>query len=650
MRKKVWTSTPIFIILSIVMAFMAGISYSYSFRLFVIEIVTAIVAMIIVAAYSLRFKLYMNKIISKAITNIKGINQSYFERFKMPVILVGKYGEILWSNSRFKKRLYSAKNPVNENVSIFLDNKKIDEISDVEGYDICWEGKRYTVYVTELEDSYLCMFIDDTYYKDTVKKYIDSQKSVALIIFDNYDEFANNSEENSMKANLSLETLLLRYANENEALFKKLSTDRYMIVFDKVHLDMEIAKQFPVLKEVRSIKYNQMEVTISIGIGNGCDSLVESEQNAKKALDMALGRGGDQVVVNEKGEYAFFGGVSEGIEKLSKVRTRIIANSIQKVVAESDKVFIMGHCFADMDCVGASVGLQPVMKRNFKKYSKIIIDYDTSTAQQLIDEVKKENSEIFTTPAEALKEITPKTLLIVVDTHIPDFVQSKEVLDKCKRVVVIDHHRKMVNFIDNSLVFFHEPMCSSASEMVTELLTYMGDNAVTKIQANALLAGIMLDTKNFIVRTGVRTFEAAAFLRKNGANTIETRALFANNIEMYREKYKIISNVEIYNNCAVAIAHQDINNIRVIASQSADELLSLSDVSASFVIYKTDNVVNISSRSYGKLNVQLVMEKLGGGGHQNMAAAQLENISLEEGKSQLIELIEQIEIENVSDK
>lgn len=650
MRKKVWTLTPFFIIFSVVMLFMAYNTSYYNKTLAIIQAVVALVATALIIALTIRFKRYIHKTVAKAFNDLKDVNQSYLERFKMPVVVVGKYGEILWSNSRFKKRLCSAKNPVNESISPFIANKNIDEIVDMEGLDVYCDGRQYTVYCTESDDSYVCFYIDNTYYKETLAKFTDTQKSVALISIDNYEDFANDGEEESARVILELESILSRFANENEALFKKLVSNKYMVIFDKIHLDREISKKFPILKEIRNIRYYQSEATISIGIGNGCETLVESEQQARKALDMALGRGGDQVAIMENGNYEFFGGVSAGVEKLSKVRTRIIATSIQRAITESDKVLIMGHRFADLDCVGAAVGLQPVIKKGFKKYCRIVIDKETAMATQLIDLVCQEEKDIFITPEEAEKELTAKTLLIVVDTHIPDFVQSTELLNKCKRVVVIDHHRKMVNFIDDSLVFFHEPMSSSASEMVTELITYIGENYVSKLQANALLAGIMLDTKNFVVRTGVRTFEAAAFLKKNGANTVETRALFANNIDTYKEKYKIICNAEVINNCAISVFDEEQENIRIVAAQAADELLSVADVSASFVIFKTDNnIINISSRSYGKLNVQRVMEKMGGGGHQNMAATQIKNVTIEQAKNQLLESIDEVYEEMKSD-
>lgn len=642
MKRKVWTLSPWFIIFSAVMIAMALLSYNFNFNLFCIEMTLAVVSVVLVFIFNLRYKRYINKSISKTVKKLRTANQTTLERYKMPVVAVGRFGDIIWSNSRFKKKLCQGKNPSNESISAFLSGKKIEDIADSEYTDIYYDGKQYSVYCTEIDDGYICFFIDNTYYKEIHQKYVDSQKAVALIVFDNYEEFANDSDEESARILLSLETVLLRFASENNALFKKLSTNKYLVIFDKVNLDLQIQKKFPVLQEVRSIKYRDSVATISIGVGHGCDSLVESELQARKSLDMALGRGGDQVAILTDGNYEFYGGTSAGVEKLSKVRSRVIATSIQRAILESDRVFIMGHRFADLDCVGSAVGLQAVVEHSLKKYCRIVINKNTAMASNLIDLAQSHNKSLFISPEEALKEITPRTLLIIVDTHIPTFVESQEVLEKCKRIVVIDHHRKMINFINNAIVFYHEPTSSSASEMVTELVTYLGENYITKVEAMALLSGIMLDTKNFVVRTGVRTFEAAAFLRKKGADTVETKALFADSIESYKEKYKVVSNAEIIDNCAVSTVDSLSGDVRLIAAQAADELLSVSNVIASFVIFQTDDVVNISARSFGKLNVQLIMELLGGGGHQNMAATQIKNITLSQGKEQLLEAINKI--------
>jgi c-di-AMP phosphodiesterase-like protein len=276
--------------------------------------------------------------------------------------------------------------------------------------------------------------------------------------------------------------------------------------------------------------------------------------------------------------------------------------------------------------------------------SRIVLDEKTTMASVLVNYVKEERSdeEIFISPEEA-RNISPRTLLIIVDTHTPDFVESREVLEKCQRVVVIDHHRKMVNFIKNALILCIEPTASSASEMCTEIISYMGDMDLTSLEAESLLSGIVLDTKNFVMKTGVRTFEAAAYLRKKSANTVTVKRFFADSIDTYKEKYNIVSKAEIFNGCAISESDSNAPNIRLVTSQAADELLMVSDVYASFVIFQTpDGTVSVSARSYGKINVQIIMELMGGGGHQTMAATQIKNTTKADVKRKLIEVINDV--------
>ena len=621
------------------MLVMACVTYKYDTTAAFTELGVAVGSSVIVFVFTFRFRRHVDRTIKGIFSGVSEINRSFLERFKMPVVATGKYGDILWSNSRFKKQLCLGRNPLNESIATYLGDREIETVADSEGFELDLNGNHYTVFCTAVSDGYICYYIDNTNYYDVYKKFNDTRKSVALIVFDNREEFSSNSEEESAAVLLELESKLLHYASDNNAFYKKLPSNRYMIIFDKVNLDRQIAEKFPILKEVRGITFNNSVATISIGIGCGCDTLVESEKKARKALDMALGRGGDQVAVTKDATYEFFGGVSAGIEKMSKVRSRVIATSISRVISESDRVLIMGHRFSDLDSVGAAVGLQPVIRDAFKKPCYVVINKQTSMAKSLIELVEADNRDVFITPEEAAHNLSVKTLMIIVDTHIPDFVESPELLSKCRKVVVIDHHRKNVNYIDDALVFFHEPTVSSASEMVTELITYLGENCVSRLQAEALLSGIMLDTKNFVLRTGVRTFEAAAFLRKKGADTVETKELFSSSLETHKKKYKIVDNAEIVCGCAVAATLDEDPNIRMVAAQAADELLTVENVAASFVIFASDGVLNISARSYGRLNVQLVMEVLGGGGHQNMAAAQLSNITLSEAREKLIAAI-----------
>lgn len=643
MRRKVWTMGPWFLIFSVLLICMAAFTYQYNFILFCAETALSVVSAVIVILSRIRLKKYIDKTVTNTIANISDVNQSYLERFKMPVVVVGKFGDIIWSNSRFKKQLCMGRNPVNENISVYLNSRALHEAADSDMVETDFDGHHYAVYCTSADEGYIFFFIDFTHYNTIAKKFNETKKSVALVEFDNREQFSNDSEEDTVAVVMELENKLLHFAIENKALYKRLPSNKYMIIFDKVHLDKLVSNKFPILKEIRTIKFNNREATVSVGIGAEYDTLVESEQAARKALDMALGRGGDQVAVMKNGNYEFFGGVSSGIERMSKVRTRVVATSISRVLSESDRVLIMGHRFSDLDCVGAAVGLQPVIEKEFKKHCRVVINKETSMAKSLIDYVESENLDIFINKEEALKTMSQRTLLIIVDTHIPDVVEFPEVLEKSKRTVVIDHHRKMVNFIDNAIVFYHEPTSSSASEMVAELITYLGENYCSKLQAEALLSGIMLDTKSFVIRTGVRTFEAAAFLRKKGADTVDTKRLFSSTLDTHKEKYKIVDSAEITNGCAVAVTDSEDENIRLISAQAADELLSVEGVDAGFVIFRSkDKSVNISARSYGKLNVQLVMEALGGGGHQNMAATQLGRITLREAKDLLLTAINNI--------
>ena len=361
---------------------------------------------------------------------------------------------------------------------------------------------------------------------------------------------------------------------------------------------------------------------------------------------MALGRGGDQAAIKKNDSYKFFGGVSKGVEKRDKVKTRVIAATLTNHIDNSSNVIIMGHRFSDLDSVGSCIGMWSAVVKGLNKNAYILINRQQTLAKSLVASFEKAGFDsIFKTEDEALDLLDEHSLLIIVDTHNPNFVESKEVYERCDRVVVIDHHRMMVNHIDKALVFFHEPYASSASEMTAELVQYLGHNSLSRLESEALLSGIMLDTKNFVLRTGVRTFEAAAYLKSNGADTVEVKRLFSNSIDTYKVKYKLVSEAEIFNYCAIASADEDIPDIRIASAQAADELLGIENVKASFVIYKTGKTVNISARSLGDMNVQVIMEQLGGGGHQMMAACQLENTGIAEARERLVEIISGLDVD-----
>ena len=530
-------------------------------------------------------------------------------------------------------------------MNAYLSGNDVFEIADGEGVEIAIDGKEFTAYCISTGDGsvVVCHFIENTYYKNMVREYNASLPCVALITFDNAEDFYSGSDESFSTIMISVEAHLQRWALEYNALYKKISNNRFMIIFRDTDVDKMIGLKFPILKDIRSISSTRLIATISVGLSRGCKTVKESEANARKALEMALGRGGDQVAIIKDNSYEFFGGTAAATEKISKVRMRVIANAISRAVNDSDKVYIMGHRFSDLDCVGAAIGLQCIMEKSFKRYSKVVVDRLSSMSNQLIDYTENRlETNIFISPEEALKGVTARSLLIVVDTHIKNSLESPELFEKCKRCVVIDHHRKSVNHIQSALVFCHEPSASSASEMCSEIISYMDDSQLGYVQADALLSGIMLDTKNFVLKTGVRTFEAAAYLRRKGANTLTVKEMFSGSIDTYREKVEIVCRSEMHRGCAISKTDIVAEDIRLAAAQAADEMLTLQGVNASFVIFTNGTQINISARSYGRINVQLIMEKLNGGGHQTMAATQLQNITQQEAYVRLIRAINEV--------
>lgn len=643
MRKKHWTVTPLFFIFGVIMLFMAIASHSYNKILCYIEMGISIVSIVVVAVLLLRFRSYVSSIVRSSADKINGIDSSFLEKYKYPIAIVGTNGDILWCNVRFRKQMSNAKNPEGDNISAYLSGFDFEDFAVGEGTDIAHDGKEYTAYCIDTDNGYICHFIDNTYYKSMVREYNKSLPCVALITFDNIDDFSNSSDEEISQVVSAVETCFQKWANLYGALYKEISNNRYMIIFRETDVEKMISEKFSILKEVHEISVRQHTATISVGLCRGAKTIKESELNARKALEMALGRGGDQVAIIKNNSYDFFGGTAAASEKLSKVRMRVIASAISRAVADCDKVLLMGHRFSDLDCVGAAIGMQCIMEKSFKRYSKIVIDKENSMAKQLITYTEsKLDSNIFISAQEAIKNITPRTLLIILDTHLKNSLESAEVYEKCKRVIVIDHHRKAVNYINNALVFCHEPSASSASEMCSEIISCLDDSPLGYVQADALLSGIMLDTKNFVLKTGVRTFEAAAYLRKKGANTLTVKEMFSDSVETYKEKSDIVCKANIYKNCAFSIASQKDGEIRLAAAQAADEMLTLQGVDASFVLFEGEGRINISARSYGRINVQIIMEKLGGGGHQTMAAAQLYDITMELAYQKLMSVIDEV--------
>ncbi len=574
-------------------------------------------------------------------------------KFPAPAAIIDKEGKIIWYNIAFNERIY-------EHDAFGMDIERLTGISiekalkSHEGAVDYFSGDyRITAVVTDKENTDLTLIcFEDVRDYLKLKKEVDEKRPVVMMIMvDNYDDlFSDIKESEKAHINIQIDKVMEGFSEESGGLVRKISNDRFIAVVENRYLEKLCAGRFKMLDKAREITVgDRMTVTLSVGVGRNADTISESEQLAKQALDMALGRGGDQAAIkNPDGAFEFFGGVSKGVEKQTKVKTRIISTALFELVKQSEKVYIMGHRFGDLDSLGAGTGLCGAIAST-GKYVRFVVDKSKCLATPIIDRLTENLEEdIFISPDEAVAEFTEKSLLIIVDTQNKDILESKELYEKAKQIVVIDHHRKVVNYVDNAVIFHHEPYASSASEMVAELIQYLtGIEKLSSYYADAMLAGITLDTKNFIMRTGVRTFEAAAFLRKLGADTVAVKKLFANTAEIYKRRSELIASSEIYKNCAVAITDRECPDIRIIAAQAADEMLSIQGVDASFTVYMQGGAANYSARSYGAINVQIIMEKLGGGGHQTMAGAMIRDISPEEAMNKLLAAIDEY-VESIS--
>lgn len=648
-RRRIWISSPVYYVLAAAMFCMAAISLFWSPVAFVVEAAVAVAACVAVILGENRFKAHIGSAVRAAKNVLTAQDYDALEKFSIPVAAVAEEGDLVWANEAFLQAVSGRKDVRGDNVLRFIYPKTLHQVAADKGTDITIQEKEYTVHAVKTFRGYVLYFIDDTYYKDINRRYNEKRPVVASISFDNREELARDSSGmEDARISSEVESVLSHWAQEMGGFLKKVSGSRFFMMTDEAHIVAAKEKRFEILDKVREIKTNEgRRATVSIGVGRGASSLEESEHWARQALDMALGRGGDQVAVKQKDDtYEFFGGLSKGVEKRDKVRTRVIAATLSDHVNASDVVLIMGHKFSDLDSVGSAVGMWSAVAKGLGHEAYIVIDREQSLAKQIITSMEKvtQDRRIFIEPWEAMPMITGKTLLIVVDTHSPSFVESPDLLRQVSRVVVIDHHRMMVKHIDNAIVFYHEPYASSASEMVAELVQYISGNCLSRMEAEALMAGIMLDTKSFVLKTGVRTFEASAYLRRRGADTVEVKRLFSNSIDTYKAKSQLVSSAEIYNNCAIACSAENIPDIRVASAQAADELLSIQGVTASFVLFQTGSTVSISARSLGDVNVQILMEALGGGGHLTMAGAQLANSNLRDARQKLISVLnEQLE-------
>ncbi|WP_400244626.1 DHH family phosphoesterase [Niallia sp. JL1B1071] len=490
----------------------------------------------------------------------------------------------------------------------------------------------------------LLYFFDVTEQTEIEKLYEDERTAIAIIFLDNYDDLTQGMDDQTRSSiNNSVTAILNKWATDNGVLLKRISSDRFIAIFNE-HILQSLEKgKFTILDDVRELTTKQnVPLTLSIGVGSGVSSLPELGNIAQSSLDLALGRGGDQVAIKQpNGKVKFYGGKTNPVEKRTRVRARVISHALKELVLDSDKVIIMGHKNPDMDAIGAAIGIHKVAQMNQKEAYIVINFQEIDTAvRRLIEEIKKQESLFtkFITPDQALEMATGDTLLVVVDTHKPSLVIEEHLLNKIEDVVVIDHHRRGEEFIENPLLVYMEPYASSTAELVTELLEYQPKSVkIEMLEATALLAGIIVDTKSFTLRTGARTFDAASYLRGQGADTVLVQKFLKEDIDNYVKRAKIIENVQFYKKgIAIATAKEAEVVDSVLIAQTADTLLTMDGIIASFVIaHRGETMIGISARSLGEINVQIIMESLHGGGHLTNAATQLSNMPMEEVEARL---------------
>lgn len=579
----------------------------------------------------------------------------------IPLVLVETDGNIVWRSKKFVEefqnidiRTYLV--PIVKEIKLDIEKNKDEAIEITKQFNI--DKKVYKIRGSVLrakrrekkrqkEYTVSLYFIDETKYNELFDLYNKSKTCIGIAMIDNYEELIQRIlPEKKIELLAKIEKEIIEWITRTGGLIIKTERDHFAFVFEQQYLSEFEKERFNILDKVKTIELDdgKIPITLSIAVSNDGKNNYEKYKSALTAMDIVLGRGGDQAVVRKNGKYKFYGGKTLEVEKRTKVKARTISQSISKAILESDNVVIMGHKNIDIDAIGSALGLYRLSK-TLEKECYIISEPQGKSLEKFLENLQKleQYKGVIISEEDSAEIIKENTLLIVVDTHKTSYVEFPDILDKIERKIVIDHHRKAPDCIENTLVSFHEVYASSTAELVTEIVQYAQDNVeLTLIEAESLYGGIMVDTKDFTFKTGVRTFEAAAYLRKYGVDIIRVKKWFQADLESYNKIANIVRNVEIHNDTiAIAIYDEENENGNLICAKAADELLTISDITASFVMTKIGEKVFISGRSIGDINVQVILEKLGGGGHITLAGAQLEGVSVEKAKEDLIEKIEE---------
>ena len=577
---------------------------------------------------------------------MKKVGEEAFLHMPVGILLINDEYKVEWANP-FMLNATNAESLIGENIFELSEGlASIAKPEELRETTVTIGEHKYRVYSKPEEK--LLYFFDVTEQLEIETQYFDDRTVIAILFIDNYDEITQPMDDQMRGiTNSTITSIINEWAAQYGIFAKRVSSDRFLAVLDESILTKLEQKKFSILDDIREKTLQKnLSLTLSIGVGAGTPSLTELGELAQSSLDLVLGRGGDQVAIKQPdGKLRFYGGKTNPVEKRTRVRARVISHALRDLIQESDQVFVMGHKNPDMDSLGAAIGVRKMAEMN-RVDGYVILNFHelNGSVHRLMDEIKSKSGfyDKFISSDEALSMMTHKSLLVIVDTHKPTMVIDSRLFNRTEKVVVIDHHRRGEEFLDSPTLVYMEPYASSTAELVTELLEYQPKNAkITGLEATSLLSGIIVDTKSFTLRTGARTFEAASYLRTHGADTILIQRLLKEDIDTYIERSKLVQTVKFIKP-GVAIAHGEDNRIydSVLIAQTADILLTMKDVSASFVIaHRQDGLIGISARSLGEINVQLIMEKLGGGGHLTNAATQIEANSIDEVKGYLTNAI-----------
>lgn len=643
--KKLYYGHSFFGGLMLCMCIFAGVGcydlYNGNGRMALAELLFAVLLLIYIAIVIVMRRRDMKEYMSMLVQKDDSSSHSAVNLLPVAAAVLTVDGLIMWFNDGFSKiagseSLYNT--PITDIIKDIKWTKVLKATDSVE-FAVRHNDSVYKVIAKIAktnreggEISVILYFIDITRQTELEQKYEDERTVVGLVAVDNYDEvFQKMDDSESQQASARINRIVTDWVSESDGVIKRLERDRYLVMFEKKYLSEYISKKFDVLEKVRQIGEEiRQPVSVSIGVGIGA-SLDESEEFSRAALDMAQGRGGDQAAVKDETQFKFYGGKTREYEKSTRVKTRAFAGAFKGFIKNCDKVVFMGHSNADYDCFGAAIGLSRAC-RDCGKNAYIVYDNSPAVAP-LAKQMRTmpDYAKMLISCDHAREIVTHDTLLVILDTHRPSMLPEPRLLDATEKIVLIDHHRRSTEFLPHTSLLYHEPYASSTCEMATEILQYIDtERTITPFEVKALYVGILMDTKNFMLKTGVRTFEAASYLRRYGLDLVEVKKLFTMDRGDYMHKIRIMETLEVYSsNIAIAHAQESYPNMRVVSSLAADDMLGISGIRAAFVVYEVDGEAYVSARSFGDINVQLICEKLGGGGHMTVAGAQMRGIGTE---------------------